>query len=314
MKQIPLTLDGNGADLYLGNGNFDITVSGIGDIISAGAGNDTVKLGASKLALVTLGPGNSTVTGTGGNNDIILHSAKGNTDTVNVGTARQDAVIAGSGDTRITANGYGEYVAVGDGNNTIIANGDGDAIVAGSGRNIISANGSHDLINLAVSGGKSDFLIAGGDHDTISLGKTIAIADATGSHDNIFVNGTLLGSQIIVGSQSRVFITANQTEVGFGPDPGDNFTKTVQTPSSVRLDFIGIGDTVFVQGPTSGKIVLDGLSGNIADLVQMPTLSTYAEVQHALVHAAGGWKLPTPGGGEVLFEGAKPTAANFAFT
>jgi hypothetical protein len=344
MKQIPLSIAGSNAYLTVGAGNFDITVTGTGTgeglFVAMGPGNDTAQVDHVKDGGVTLGPGNSTVTLTGvSTNDlVILQSVKGNTDVVDAGQMAQGAIVAGNGNTVIHDAGAGAYISVGDGNNDISASGNSDVIVAGSGRNTIQARGDNDLINVAALGGKSDVIVANGRIDTIVSAGGDSTIVAGGAYDHISINagysnvvalgwadtisvggdddGTPAKADVFVDDGSSVYVSGHTlyttiSEAGI-------LNRVFLTDNGSAAIGMGLaGNTVIVDGTAGdygGQADINDLGTNVVDLHQITGLGTFTEVKAALVHAGGNWKLPIPGGGDIVFIGEKPTAANFSFT
>ena len=136
-------------DITLQNGNdnvhFNPTLT-LSAVVSGGAGNDNVQLGAGNNN-VTLGNGSDSVQAGSGNN------------TVTVGNGN-DSIQLGNGNNAITAgNGY-DLVQFGNGNNTVMLGTGSDLVIGGNGNNTITA---------ADAAGANVGILLGNGNNTIGL-------------------------------------------------------------------------------------------------------------------------------------------------
>ena len=313
MKQIPLALGGSDTYLTLGAGNFAVTTVGSGDTIYAG-------------------PGNININSLGNHNIFQITATARNTVTISMHGASDTAIVSGAGSGNIMSSGPNATIAVSGGVNTIQAGGQGDTIISSDGAAFITANNDYDQFAVLGTSGQTQLITANGYNDKFGLNSVSGFVQAAGGHDYIGVFG---GTPVVnaTGWHDEINIESSKTtllESTFDTNHVDgntlgtvisesgiydvtfitgNASATIKLgPAADQVNIFGIG------GSYAGITELIGLGANIIDLHQITGLDTYAQVQAAITHAPGGWKLPTPGGGEVLFMGEKPTAANFAFT
>ena len=280
---------GNG-HMVVGDSADDlIQVVGNGNLIISGNGDDIVQVFGNRNAVLA---GN-------GDNIIQVHGSN-------------DLTLVGDGDNIIQMEGRGNWVVAGTGDNTIQVSGRDNMIFADGGSNTIFARGDHNTIRAMAAAGKSDTVLAHGQNDTVSVSSGFVIADghsdrvniadghatvfARGGGDTIQVSGATLGTVLTIGGTGNaVFLSDN---------------------GSATMSLAHVGAKVTVEdsgGKYAGFAEIIDLGANKVDIHQIIGLTNYAQVNAHLTHVAAGWSLPTFGGGDILFVGPKPTAANFSF-
>ena len=97
-----------------------------------------------------------------------------------------------------------------------------------------------------------------------------------------------------LGDSSRIFLT-----------PGSNLDLKLGMTDTVQ-----IGNNL---GDYTGTVKIEHLGLSTVQLYHLAGLDNFAAVEANLTHVPSNWNLSLPGGGDILFVGPKPTAANFSF-
>lgn len=137
-------------------------------VIDLTTANDTYTIGAGNFTINGLG-GDDTITTGDGNNTV--NTTTGN-DTITTG-AGNDTINAGDGNNTVNAGGGTNTVNTGTGNDTITTGAGNDVIVSGAGNDIINSGAGTDIIT---SGAGNDSIALGVDSvlDTVIFGSTAA--------------------------------------------------------------------------------------------------------------------------------------------
>ncbi|MFG1400195.1 matrixin family metalloprotease [Roseixanthobacter pseudopolyaromaticivorans] len=208
------------------------------DISASGA---TIEQGDG-ASLNTSGGGNSITMGT---NDALGVSGTGGV---------YDNIFASAGTAGFTADGLASQIVLGD---------NSQAYVSSTGAQIEEGNG----VSLDTSGG--------GNVITMAQNDSTGISGTSGAYDTIYAYGGTTGvsadghaSQIVVGDNSQVDITANNARIAEGDgvsvnaDGGGNVISTANNDATTITDTYGNYDTLYAYDGSSG-VTADGKTSQI---------------------------------------------------
>ena len=232
-------------------------------------------------------------------NTIDIHARAGSV--LNFGNGSWDITVGGSYIWVTVGNGpldlfdaYGHGTfTIGNGTHHLVLTGSGDVIDVGTGHTTLEVAGPYDQITVA---GGTLTLPNAGWASQITMGPGTSIIGLS-TLDRLTVSAQRLGSAI---SESGVL---------------DKVTLKHSANERISLGLGGeittlVGDAA---GNYRGIVDLTGLAENVVVLQALRGLSSFADVQAHLHSVAGGSVLALPGGGDIIFQGAHPTAANFGF-
>ncbi|MCX2888527.1 heme peroxidase [Pseudomonas sp. DCB_BI] len=242
---------------YTGVSNFAGTGNGLANIISGGAGNDTLS-------------------GDGGND--VLNGNAGN-DTLN-GDAGNDQLFGGLGADRLSGGGGDDSLDAGDGNDTVLGEAGNDNLAGGTGDDSLDGGNGNDTLqggdgndtlfgdvgtDTLIGGAGSDFLNGAAGNDTVVGGAGNDTMMAIDGND-VFQFAAGFGNDLIInfdaiaaGGQDRLDITAlNITAATFGAsvtiaDVGADTLVSIGAADSIRL--VGVADATTV---TAADFILAG--------------------------------------------------------
>jgi hypothetical protein len=254
--------------LSLDDNPYAVSLNGYYNVVTAGAGNDTVTGGGGNNN-VTLGDGSDTVT-LGGYYNVVTAGNGKNAISAGAGNA---TIVAGNGANTITLAGWNNSVTLGGGTN-VVNGGQGNAIiVAGGGANNISLAGWNNSVTL----GAGENIVKGGQgNDTITLTGGAATLQLGGNNETAILGGGVNATIFDTGSNLRIAVdTSSGTSVvnGFAQDRNGyielrngagGYTSVNSILAALKSD--GHGGTLLTLG-TTGSIDIAGvtpdqLSGN----------------------------------------------------
>lgn len=246
-----VTIHGTVGDVYLGDGNDSINVTGTTASVQSGEGDDTVTISGA-VKDVYMGGGN---------------------DTANItGTATD--VYGGDGDDKVTVDGTVKNIDLGSDNDTLNVNTTGvaDNVYGGTGNDAVTVDGTvkdidlgsgNDTLNVNATGTATN-VYGGDDDDTVTVDGTVGDVNLGDGNDKTDINGK---AGTVSGSSGNDAITINGSAGdvygGYGDDTIDvnaSLTKADGTPGRIY------GDLADENGNGSDLIDLaDGISvGHIA--------------------------------------------------
>jgi hypothetical protein len=282
VRVLNIDLNNGQGIIALGNGSDAITASGPTSV-SAGNGNDVVKINGGGGAYVNLG----------GGSDVVLINGE------------MDQVTLGDGNDTCFAKGARALVTVGDGNDNISASGYKSIIIAGNGNDTVSMTGaaSRASINAVATS-----------HDTVAMGSGDAISISSGvdqmtgiAYDNIYANAMQINSGIQLAGNNNVAFIGTDSSVNIFLNPAQTGDQiTIQ--GDVGDTYSGIVDISFFN--QSDLMTLNGLTGGITHA----ELNSFSSVLANITTGPDADILHLGGGGEVVFS---PTtvlmSSEFAF-
>jgi Ca2+-binding RTX toxin-like protein len=247
--------------LSLDDNPYAVKLKGYYNIVTAGAGNDTVTGGGGNNN-VTLGDGSDTVTLDGYYNVVTAGNGK---NVIDAG-AGNATIVAGNGANTITLGGWNNSVTLGGGTN-VINGGQGNAIiVAGGGANNIALAGWNNSVTL----GAGENIVKGGQgNDTITLTGGTATLQLGGNNETAILGGGVNATIIDTGSNVRIAVdTSSGTDVinGFAQDRNGyielrngagGYTSVDSILAALKSD--GNGGTLLTLGAT-GSIDIAGVT------------------------------------------------------
>jgi Ca2+-binding RTX toxin-like protein len=200
-KNAQLLLTGSGNIVFAGNGNDQVTGGTGNSFVTLGAGNDHVSVG---------GSGNVVVLGSG--NDQVSLSGSGNVVSAGAGN---DSVVGGTGNERVTLGDGNDQVSVGGAGNVVSLGNGNDSVTSGADSMIGVGNG-----NDQISVGANSIVTLGTGHDTVTFGLQLGneVINGFGAKDQIVFNHALLanymavlGATTQVGSNTVISVDANDS-------------------------------------------------------------------------------------------------------
>jgi von Willebrand factor type D domain/Bacterial Ig domain len=233
--------------------NDNITLTGSGNIVDGGNGNDSVSgSGTTNNDTVMLGGGNDSVTLTGNSNTVTLG---GGNDMVSLSGNNDTLTASGNGNDNVSLTGNNGTLTLGSGNDSVSLSGSNDTLTTpGNGNDNVSLTGNNGTLTL---GGGNDNVSLIGNSDTLTLGN---------GNDTVMVSGT--GESVTAGTGNDTFTLGNNSTTSLVLN-GQHDTVSVSggtdsitdTPGSVdqlMLHVGALGGTVSVANfsPAHGVLLL----------------------------------------------------------
>lgn len=229
--------------IYTASTNANLVGNGSANVITTGAGNDTVNAaagddivyGGDGVDRLLGGSGNDTLYGEAGDDELL-------------GEAGNDFLYGGSGNDRLDGGAGNDTLEGGEGNDTIYGGDGNDQIHGGAGNDTLFGDIGNDVIN---GGEGNDSIDGGAGNDRVTGGAGDDIMDASLGAD-IFVFGPNFGNDIINGfsagggGQDRLNLAAFEFD-------------TATFNSRVVITDAGNDTLVTVNGVDGGTVRLVGL-------------------------------------------------------
>ncbi|MDH1263226.1 peroxidase family protein [Pseudomonas sp. GD03944] len=275
------TLGANVENLtFTGSGNFSGTGNGLANVITGGAGNDTLLGGAGNDTLNGLGgndlldggEGNDSLNGGTGDDTYVVDSAS---DTVNEGTnAGSDLVRTALGSYTLGANvehltytGSGNFVGVGNGLDNVITGGIGNDVLSGAGGNDTLAGGAGNDVMMGGTGNDTYEVDGSGDLVVESAGEgTDLVRTALGAYTlaNNVENLTYTGTGDFTGVGNAL---ANILVGGIGNDNlnGGSGNDTLEGGAGDDLLDGGVGNDAMSGGAGNDTYVVNSVTDTVSE-------------------------------------------------
>ncbi|MCA1539953.1 VCBS repeat-containing protein [Bradyrhizobium sp. NBAIM32] len=248
---------------FVGTGDFAGTGNALANIITGGAGNDTLDGagGADRLAGLA---GNDTYL-VDNSSDVVVEAADAGTDTVVVTSTTyslsaniENLTYGGTGSFNGTGNGLANTIAGGSSADTLSGAGGNDTIIGAGGNDAISGGAGDDMF-VATAGDGNDNYTGNGGNDTYSLAglsadAVINLTAGTATSSEIGTDSLTSVENVVGGSGQDTITASNARSELFGGAGNDMFifastaAAGFGTNRDLIIDFTAAADRIDVGG------------------------------------------------------------------